>query len=108
MCVACVRLVSVLFLYTPNPPHRHQPTNQTHPKAKLSAKAPFSQYASLKGVKVQWGNPADAAALPDGPFDIVYDNNGKDLDSCKALIDKSKVGFARLVLGGEGRHCGCV
>lgn len=27
----------------------------------------------------------------EGPFDVVYDNNGKDMDSCKMLIDAAKV-----------------
>jgi nucleoside-diphosphate-sugar epimerase len=35
---------------------------------------------------VLWGNPADPAAIPAGPFDTVYDNNGKDMDACQALI----------------------
>ena len=34
-----------------------------------------------------WGNPADPASFPPGDFDIVIDNNGKDIDSCKPLID---------------------
>ncbi|KAI8477102.1 MAG: NAD(P)-binding protein [Monoraphidium minutum] len=59
-------------------------------EAKLSAKAPFNQYGSLPGLKVQWGSPTDYSTFPEGPFDIVYDNNGKDLDSCKPLIDASK------------------
>jgi hypothetical protein len=58
---------------------------------KLTTKAPFKQYASLPGLKVVWGSPTDYSAYPEGPFDVVYDNNGKDLDSCKPLIDASKV-----------------
>ena len=57
---------------------------------KLQAKAPFSQYASLPGVNVVWASPTDPSAYPAGPFDIVYDNNGKDLDNCKPLIDHFK------------------
>lgn len=59
-------------------------------EAKLSGKAPFNQYASLKGVKVHYGNPALYSTYPEGPFDVVYDNNGKDLDTCKPLIDAAK------------------
>jgi hypothetical protein len=59
---------------------------------KLTAKAPFKQYASLPGLKVTWGSPTDYSTYPEGPFDVVYDNNGKDLESCKPLIDASKVG----------------
>lgn len=39
-----------------------------------------------------WGSPTDTAAFPAGAFDVVYDNNGKDLDACKPLIDHFKVG----------------
>lgn len=64
-------------------------------QSKLSIKAPFSQYEKL-GVEVMWGNPTQpGATLGDkaGSFDIVYDNNGKDLEACKPLIDffKGKV-----------------
>ena len=55
-------------------------------KAKLEAKAPFSQYNSL-GAEIVWGDPTDPSTYPSGNFDIVYDNNGKDLDACKPLID---------------------
>jgi nucleoside-diphosphate-sugar epimerase len=58
--------------------------------AKLTAKAPFSQYASLPGLNVVWGNPADPAAIPSGWFDVVYDNNGKDMEACQPLIDHFK------------------
>jgi hypothetical protein len=63
------------------------------PQAKLRAKAPFSQYAALeaRGAKVVFGNPADPASFPSGSFDAVYDNNGKDLDTCQPLIDAFKV-----------------
>lgn len=62
-------------------------------QAKITQKAPYSQYEKLaeEGVSIQWGDPADAAVLPDGPFDVVYDNNGKALDVCRAAIDKYKV-----------------
>jgi nucleoside-diphosphate-sugar epimerase len=61
-------------------------------ESKAKAKDPYSQYDKLasEGVTISWGNPADDASLPDGPFDIVYDNNGKALDVCKPAIDKYK------------------
>ena len=40
-------------------------------QAKLSAKAPFSQYASLPGATVVWGSPTDTATYPAGAFDVV-------------------------------------
>lgn len=60
---------------------------------KTKKKAPYNQYDGLeqKGVKIQWGSPSDSSAIPSGDFDIVYDNNGKDMDACKPLIDAFKV-----------------
>lgn len=60
-------------------------------QSKLTGKAPFSQYANVPGLNVVWGNPADAAAIPSGGFDVVYDNNGKDMEACQPLIDHFKV-----------------
>ena len=88
----------------PPPPHPPPPPN-THstpapPAAplqdKLLKKAPYSQYEgqlAAAGAQVLWGSPTDpAGALPAGArFDIVYDNNGKDMDACKPLIDHFKV-----------------
>jgi len=59
-------------------------------QAKLTQKAPFNQYSSVRGLKVHWGSPVDYSTYPEGPFDVVYDNNGKDLDSCQPLIDAAK------------------
>ena len=44
-----------------------------------------------EGVTIAWGNPSDPATFPAGKFDIVYDNNGKDMEACKPLIDTYKV-----------------
>lgn len=62
-------------------------------QAACSTKAPYNQYGSLQseGVEVVWGDPAEPSTYPHGPFDIVYDNNGKKLDVCKPLIDAFKV-----------------
>jgi hypothetical protein len=60
-------------------------------QSKLTAKAPFKEYGNVRGLKVHWGSPVDYSTYPEGPFDVVYDNNGKDLDSCKPLIDAAKV-----------------
>lgn len=57
---------------------------------KLSKKAPFNQYPSVTGATTVWGKPTDPSTYPSGPFDVVYDNNGKDLDNCKPLIDHFK------------------
>lgn len=68
--------------------------------SKLQSKAPFSQYASL-GANIVWGSPTDPSAFPSGPFDIVYDNNGKDLDACKPLIDNFKGKVSHYVFVGS-------
>ncbi len=74
------------------------------PQDKLSKKAPFSQYSSLGGAEVVWGSPTDPATYPKGSFDVVYDNNGKDLETCKPLIDHFKVGSraSQLLIHGSG------
>lgn len=64
-------------------------------QAKLSQKAPFSKYSSVDGLKVVYGNPADPSTYPAseaGAYDVVYDNNGKDMASCQPMIDHFKVG----------------
>ena len=38
-----------------------------------------------------WGSPTDPASFPSDAFDVVYDNNGKDLEACQPLIDAFKV-----------------
>jgi hypothetical protein len=53
----------------------------------IESKPPFSQYANLPGLEVVYGNPTDPGTYPEGGFDIVYDNNGKSLKECQALID---------------------
>ncbi len=60
-------------------------------QGKSKGKAPFSQYDSLQGAKIHWGSPSDSSAIPPGDFDVVYDNNGKDMEACKPLIDAFKV-----------------
>jgi len=54
--------------------------------AQLMTKDPFLQYNNAD-FDVVWGNPADVNSLPPGPFDVVYDNNGKDLAACQPMID---------------------
>ena len=60
-------------------------------QSRSKGKAPFSQYDSLQGAKIHWGSPSDSSAIPSGDFDVVYDNNGKDMEACKPLIDAFKV-----------------
>lgn len=61
-------------------------------QAKLEKKAPFNKYADLarSGVKITYGSPADPSTYPAGRYDIIVDNNGKDMASCKPLIDHFK------------------
>lgn len=60
-------------------------------QGKIGSKDPVKQYGSVRGVKVHYGSATDYSTYPEGPFDVVYDNNGKDMDSCKMLIDAAKV-----------------
>lgn len=62
-------------------------------QSKLVKKAPFNQYSNVPGLKVAFGSPTEPSTYPEGSFDVVYDNNGKDLDSCKPLIDATKVTY---------------
>ena len=56
-------------------------------------------------MSITWGDPADAAALPEGPFDVVYDNNGKTLDVCKPAIDAFKARMHACSLRDGLDHC---
>jgi len=52
-------------------------------------KTPFSLFGELRaaGVATAWGEPAAlAAALPGQAFDVVVDNNGKDLESVGPVL----------------------
>ncbi len=64
-------------------------------QGKVSKKAPYSQYSDLEkeGVTIVWGDPTSESDFPSDSFDIVYDNNGKSLDTCQPLINKFKVSF---------------
>ena len=59
-----------------------------------------------EGVTIAWGNPSEPATFPAGKFDIVYDNNGKDMDACKPLIDTYKVRLVRTVVALESKRGG--
>jgi hypothetical protein len=88
-------------------PSTSPPPVRSCSQEKLKGKAPFSEYASL-GAEVVWGSPTDPAAWPSAHYDVVYDNNGKDLDSCKPLIDHFKVRSLCLVcvcVVGDTRVC---
>jgi len=63
---------------------------------KVTKKGPYTQYGALEseGVSITWGDPADSSALPEGPFDVVYDNNGKTLEVCQPAIDAYKARLA--------------
>jgi hypothetical protein len=52
-------------------------------------KAPFAYFDELRaaGVTTAWGEPsALSAALPGAKFDVVIDNNGKDMDAVGPVI----------------------
>ncbi|XP_062189843.1 chloroplast stem-loop binding protein of 41 kDa a, chloroplastic-like [Phragmites australis] len=56
-------------------------------------KPPFSRFSELTsaGGKTVWGDPAAVGAAVSGAsFDVVLDNNGKDLDAVKPVADWAK------------------
>eukprot|EP00271_Cylindrocystis_brebissonii_P021707 TRINITY_DN791_c0_g2_i1.p1 TRINITY_DN791_c0_g2~~TRINITY_DN791_c0_g2_i1.p1 ORF type:complete len:411 (+),score=80.10 TRINITY_DN791_c0_g2_i1:42-1274(+) len=65
----------------------------TESDAKMK-KPPFSNFSELRaeGVKTVWGSPAKVAgSLGSQVFDVVIDNNGKDLDTVKPVADWAKI-----------------
>lgn len=71
-------------------------------QAKLLQKAPFSEYQHLWGAQVVYADPTDPSTYPEGYFDVVYDNNGKDLKTCKPLIDHFRVRCELMLARGGG------
>ncbi|KMZ56984.1 putative NAD dependent epimerase/dehydratase [Zostera marina] len=58
-------------------------------------KPPFSRFSEIvnAGGKTVWGDPSELEKLvggDDSPFDVVLDNNGKNLDTVKPVADWSK------------------
>ncbi|CAL5089373.1 unnamed protein product [Urochloa decumbens] len=58
-------------------------------------KPPFSRFSELTGAggKTVWGDPSDVGAAVGGSasaFDVVLDNNGKDLDAVRPVADWAK------------------
>jgi len=61
-------------------------------KEKLAQKPWIAQYKVLEqeGATIVWGSPTDPSTYPTGSFDVVCDNNGKDMETCQPLIDHFK------------------
>ncbi|KAL8548342.1 hypothetical protein ACS0TY_007604 [Phlomoides rotata] len=56
-------------------------------------KPPFNRFSEIvsAGGKTVWGEPKDIAKVLDGAaFDVVLDNNGKDLDAVRPVADWAK------------------
>ncbi|KAL0371313.1 UNVERIFIED_CONTAM: Chloroplast stem-loop binding protein of a, chloroplastic [Sesamum angustifolium] len=56
-------------------------------------KPPFNRFSEIVGAggKTVWGEPAEIGKVLEGAaFDVVLDNNGKDLDSVKPVADWAK------------------
>ncbi|CAN6180542.1 unnamed protein product [Urochloa humidicola] len=56
-------------------------------------KPPFSRFSELTsaGGKTVWGDPSDVGlAVGGASFDVVLDNNGKDLDAVRSVADWAK------------------
>ncbi|KAG8100308.1 hypothetical protein GUJ93_ZPchr0013g36628 [Zizania palustris] len=65
-------------------------------------KLPFSHFSELTsvGANTVWGDPADI----DTTFDVVLDNNGKDLDTVKYVIIPSSPAFSSRLCRQPDRH----
>ncbi|KDP21461.1 hypothetical protein JCGZ_21932 [Jatropha curcas] len=56
-------------------------------------KPPFSRFSEIvsAGGKTVWGDPAEVGKAVEGAtFDVVLDNNGKDLDTVRPVVDWAK------------------
>ncbi|KAJ8622683.1 hypothetical protein MRB53_031212 [Persea americana] len=56
-------------------------------------KPPFNRFSELvsAGGKTKWGNPAEVGSVVQGAaFDVVLDNNGKDLETVRPVADWAK------------------
>ncbi|KAK7270267.1 hypothetical protein RIF29_23287 [Crotalaria pallida] len=64
-------------------------------------KPPFSRFSEIvsAGGRTVWGNPADVGSVVGGEtFDAVLDNNGKDLETVRPVIDWAKSSGAKQFL----------
>lgn len=64
-------------------------------------KPPFSRFSEIvsAGGKTVWGNPSDIGKVLEGSsFDVVLDNNGKDLDAVRPVADWAKSSGAKQFL----------
>ncbi|KAL6769739.1 CSP41A [Auxenochlorella protothecoides x Auxenochlorella symbiontica] len=76
-------------------------------KEKLEKNGPFAEYANVKGLEVVWGDATDSSFLESlKPYDVVVENNGKDLDTCKPLIDafKGRKGTQYIFIASAGAY----
>ncbi|KAK2455549.1 chloroplast stem-loop binding protein of 41 kDa a, chloroplastic [Trifolium repens] len=64
-------------------------------------KPPFNRFSEIvsAGGSTVWGNPADVGSIVGGEaFDVVLDNNGKDLEAVRPVIDWAKSSGAKQFL----------
>ncbi|CAI8591690.1 unnamed protein product [Vicia faba] len=64
-------------------------------------KSPFNRFSEIvsAGGSTVWGSPADVGSVVGGEeFDVVLDNNGKDLDASRPVIDWAKSAGAKQFL----------
>ncbi|KAI4301259.1 hypothetical protein L6164_034553 [Bauhinia variegata] len=64
-------------------------------------KPPFTRFSEIvnAGGRTIWGNPSDiGTVVGDEAFDVVLDNNGKDLDAVRPVIDWAKSSGAKQFL----------
>ncbi|KAI8574535.1 hypothetical protein RHMOL_Rhmol01G0362500 [Rhododendron molle] len=64
-------------------------------------KPPFNRFSEIvsAGGKTVWGDPAEIGKVLDGAaYDVVLDNNGKDLDAVRPVADWAKSGSVKQFL----------
>jgi len=57
-------------------------------QAKVEAKTPYSEYSKVQGLDFLYADPKSVDTFSGlGDFDVVVENNGKDMENCQPAID---------------------
>jgi len=57
-------------------------------QAKIEAKTPYSEYSKVGGLEYLYADPKSVDSFSGlGDFDVVVENNGKDMENCQPAID---------------------
>lgn len=71
--------------------YKRQPPGGQHQSGLFPLQIPAASFGCVRLRLAFECSPTDPATWPEERFDVVYDNNGKDMESCKALIDANLV-----------------